>query len=178
MKSFFQATRRFTATLTPPAVSPWYIDPIEYADDWCGGFYIAIVEPPESQTYYLHDATMIEKYNIRISAGGSMTVRLRFRDKALGRVSRGDISSIKLNVFETLDPTKTVDGYANLTVPTTAILESWEEDETGQQYNFEHNPFHDSKPMFPNRNTTYTVEVIATDLAGKPYARQIRIDAV
>ncbi len=177
MKSFFSAARRYVSS-NRPAVSPWYIDTIEVANDWAGGLHIAFLEPPESQDYWRHDTAMIDKYNTRISAGGSMTIRLRLRDKKQNRISRSDVSYIAVNVFETLDPSQMVPGYSNQSVPTTAIFTSYEEDENGTKYNFEHNPYHDSKPMFPKRNTTYTVEVVVYDTAGVPFARQIRIDAV
>lgn len=116
--------------------------------------------------------------NQTISAGGSVTLRATLTDCHGVRVTTSEVTAISLNIYEYLDPSVHVDGYWNLSIPTTAMLSDYDTDCKQRQFNFCYNPYHDAKPMFPRRQTTYVVEVVWTDTSGKPYAQCTMVDAI
>lgn len=116
--------------------------------------------------------------SIPISGSGSIHIRALLTDCSGTAVTASDVSAIKLNIYEKLPPNAAVADYTNLTVPTSAILATTAEDEDGNDYNVDFNPYISGKPMFPKRQTTYVVEVVFFDVDGKPSAHQIEVDAL
>lgn len=114
---------------------------------------------------------------MNVFTSGSVFIRAYLTDCNGDAVPASAISDVKLNIFETFTPQTTVVGYTNKTIPMSSMLGTVQTDENGNRYNFECNPWDGTNPMFPKRQTSYTIEVVWFDPEGKPSAHQICVDA-
>lgn len=114
---------------------------------------------------------------MNVYTSGSVTIRAMVKDCSGTAVLPADVSAIKLNIFEYLTPQTPVEAYTNVTIPTSAMLSTSLTDAHDNEYNFEYNPHDGTHPMFPKRQTSYVVELVFFDSAGKPSAHQMQVDA-
>ena len=116
--------------------------------------------------------------NRRVSTVGSYMILANLRDCDGTQVLPSQVSDVKIKISEYLNPSAVVDGYDMYSLGTSGMLAESATDEDGFVYNFAANPFHDSKPMFPDNQKTYLVELVWIDTSGKPYAGAQYVDSM
>lgn len=93
-------------------------------------------------------------------------------------VSELDVSKICVNISNYFGNYETVEGYNMLEIPTSVLKPYYLEDENGMKFNFDFNPYVEGCPMFPNRKSSYLVEVIFYDLNEIPSAHHFIIHTI
>lgn len=113
---------------------------------------------------------------IKVSSQGSVFVRMMLTDCNGSPVTADAVDRIVFSIYEADSPYQPVEGYVNIPIDKSALLETPAEAH-GFIYNVSFNPWN-GKPMFPYRGETYLIEVIFYDTLGRPSAHQTAVEAV
>ena len=109
-----------------------------------------------------------------VYTAGSGRIRGLLRDCDNVPVTRGDITDIRLNIFEYgMGQYTPVVGYQNKELPLDAVLNETQTDCEGNRFNFDVDPADGVHAPFPARNATYVVEVVFTSTNGTRSVHQI-----
>lgn len=109
---------------------------------------------------------------------GSVFIRASLKSCSGDFLLPADVTAMKLNIFELLDPQGEVSAYTNVSIPLTAMLSAPLTGCDGFVYNFEYNPYDGENLLFPKRQTTYVIEIVWFDADGIPTAHQLEVNAL
>lgn len=116
--------------------------------------------------------------NKKVSTVGSYKILAKITDCNGILIQPAQVSAVKVKISEYLAPDVVVDGYDLYPMDLAGLYSSIQTDETGFEYNFAGNPYHDAKPMFPRHETTYLVELVWYDQDNRPYAGPTYVDSL